>query len=261
MASISGFLSPGLHSPRLGWCPANDVSDPDAPAAPLTPGDTLGRGFDVKVVDRRNGDMLQMYSGGHLEPSMRPKRLSETLLPNLGLVARVLQLFACHNFIIVFNTTRSYSIEDLTTVEGCDAVKPTSLRFFSERLNNHIRPRSNTFADQDSADAQRTNIVLSGVNFHLGTPSATKKILKPSKSQTLSVLSTVSEMSAVERQRIQDEITNPQKYSTKLPSSFKREEAAGIDNAAYVTSEDDTSVSPSEAVAAQSSSTAEAGTP
>ncbi|XP_045130613.1 proton-coupled folate transporter-like isoform X2 [Portunus trituberculatus] len=164
-------------------------------------------------------------------------------------------------FIIVFNTTRSYSIEDLTTVEGCDAVKPTSLRFFSERLNNHIRPRSNTFADQDSADAQRTNIVLSGVNFHLGTPSATKKILKPSKSQTLSVLSTVSEMSAVERQRIQDEITNPQKYSTKLPSSFKREEAAGIDNAAYVTSEDDTSVSPSEAVAAQSSSTAEAGTP
>lgn len=157
-------------------------------------------------------------------------------------------------FIIAFTTSRSYSIEDLTTVEGSGTVKPTSLRFFSERLNNHLRPGTNTLEDEGSADAQRTTIVLSGVNFHLGTPSATKKKLKPSKSHTLSVLSTVSEMSAAERQRIQEEMTNPQKYVTKSTLNSKREETAGIDNAAYVTSEDDAcGQSPAEK-AAQSSS-------
>lgn len=138
----------------------------------------------------------------------------------------------------MFNTSRSYSIEDLTSLEGCDTVKPTSLRFFSDRLNNHLRPGANTFDENDGADAQRTTIVLSGVNFHLGTPINRKKKLAPTKSQTLSVLSTVSEMSAVERARIQEEMTNPQKYIDKKSTSMSKE-SAGIDNTAYVSSEDD----------------------
>lgn len=140
----------------------------------------------------------------------------------------------------MFNTSRSYSIEDLTSLEGSDAVKPTSLRFFSERLNNHLRLGANNHEDDDGADAQRTTIVLSGVNFHLGTPSNRKKKLTVTKSQTLSVLSTVSEMSAAERARIQEEMTNPQKYiDMKAASVSVRKEPAGIDNNAYVSSEDD----------------------
>ncbi|XP_050727481.1 proton-coupled folate transporter-like isoform X2 [Eriocheir sinensis] len=160
-------------------------------------------------------------------------------------------------FIIVFNTSRSYNIEDLTSVEGCDTVKPTSLRFFSERLNNHLRPGVNSFEDNDGADAQRTTIVLSGVNFHLGTPINRKKKLTPTRSQTLSVLSTVSEMSATERARIQEEITNPRKYVDMKAASVSKE-SAGIDNAAYVSSEDDASGTATVAEVTQSSEKAAA---
>ena len=66
-------------------------------------------------------------------------------------------------------------------------------------------------------------------------------------------------MSAAERQRIQEEITNPQKSATKLTLSSKREETAGIDNAAYVTSEDDACGPSSEAKVTQSCSSAVAG--
>lgn len=157
----------------------------------------------------------------------------------------------------MFNTSRSYSIEDLTSLEGCDTVKPTSLRFFSERLNNHLRPGANSIEDNDGVDAQRTTIVLSGVNFHLGTPINRKKKLITSKSQTLSVLSTVSEMSAAERARIQEEMTNPRKYvDTKAASMSK--ESSGIDNAAYVSSENDASGTATVAEVTQSSDKAAA---
>lgn len=66
-------------------------------------------------------------------------------------------------------------------------------------------------------------------------------------------------MSAVERERIQEEMTNPQKFvDMKATSISVSKEPAGIDNTAYVRSEDDVCGTPTVPEVTQSSNKAAA---
>lgn len=93
------------------------------------------------------------------------------------------------------------------------------------------------------ADTQRASLVLSGVNFHLGTPitNRKKKKQKAPLEGKLSCkgLSKITEMTSSDKQRIQDELSFPQKYSIKRSENNKDGVERGVDNLAYTNTEDE----------------------
>ncbi|XP_071526054.1 probable peptidoglycan muropeptide transporter SLC46 isoform X2 [Panulirus ornatus] len=163
-----------------------------------------------------------------------------------GAAANLLMTFI-FVFIIVCTTTRSYTIDDLNSSEGQSGVEATSLRFFSDRRNRHLQPASKKH-DPNDLDAQRTSLVLSGVNFHIGTPIQEKKDLQQGKTQRdrTSSLSTITEISNLDRKMIEDELTFPQRHSSKKLLESKKEETTGIDNPAYSMTEEASASLPSE---------------
>lgn len=152
-----------------------------------------------------------------------------------------------YSFIIVCTTSRSYTVDDLISTVSQGGVEATSLRFFSDRRNRHLQPASGK-PDPFELDAQRTSLVLSGVNFHIGTPMQEKKELlqaKPQRDRTSS-LSTITEISNLDKKKVEDELTFPQKHSSKKLLESKKEEKSGVDNPAYSNIEEE-AVVPNEA--------------
>lgn len=179
-------------------------------------------------------------------------------------------------FIIYFTTSRSYSVEDLSSGETGGAVEPKSLRFtngelFTSQLepatrhqqvtgpagggsegqvattsadvvivaNHHQRSVTSTPEfEQCNVETQRTTLILSGVNFHLGTPKIKKGQAIRIEGNVSNGIFNITEITSLDKQRIQDELTFPQKYSIKRSSSQKKnkgEEERGVDNLAYTT--------------------------
>ncbi|XP_069985991.1 proton-coupled folate transporter isoform X2 [Penaeus vannamei] len=142
-------------------------------------------------------------------------------------------------FIIIFTTSKSYSIKDLHETESKGAVRPTSLRFFSEHLNHHLQPGR----EVSDPDTQRTAMVLSGVNFHIATPRQEKRKLGRTQVRRDAPKEVVpshatKKLTDADMKIVQEELTFPQRRSsTQRPPQPARRALEGVDNPSYIETE------------------------
>ncbi|XP_042882122.1 proton-coupled folate transporter-like isoform X2 [Penaeus japonicus] len=149
-------------------------------------------------------------------------------------------------FIIVFTTSKSYSIKDLHATESEGAVKPTSLRFFSERLNRHLQPGR----EVSDPGSQCTAMVLSGVNFHIATPRQEKRRLdraqrrRDAAAKDSAVSQASKQLSDSDLKIVEEELTFPQRRTSQEPPQPAGRASEGVDNPSYVESEPNEPVIP-----------------
>ncbi|XP_042208120.1 proton-coupled folate transporter-like isoform X2 [Homarus americanus] len=149
-------------------------------------------------------------------------------------------------FIICCTTSKSYSLDDLHSLEGRNAVEPKSFRFFSERFNRHLQPASSQTEILTNLDTQRTSLVLSEENFHIATPMRKKKNIKMAEVQRheggggCRSVCTVSELGNFDKKVIEDELTFPQRMTShKIMETKKELEKCGVDNPAFCNTEEE----------------------
>ncbi|XP_047495386.1 proton-coupled folate transporter-like isoform X1 [Penaeus chinensis] len=142
-------------------------------------------------------------------------------------------------FIIIFTTSKSYSIKDLHETESKGTVQPTSLRFFSERLNRHLQPGR----EVSDPSTQRTAMVLSAVNFHIATPRQEKRRVGRSQGHRDAPKEVVpshapKKLTDADMKLVQEELTFPQRRSStqSLPQPARRA-LKGVDNPSYIETE------------------------
>ncbi|XP_066986954.1 probable peptidoglycan muropeptide transporter SLC46 [Macrobrachium rosenbergii] len=136
--------------------------------------------------------------------------------------------------IIMSTSTKSYSIDDLDgPPEGTDAVRPTALRL----CDNDLRHRAmlSPSAEKEKKNTMRSSAILSGVNFHLGTPQPKKKRELPDHGKSINtILIKVKE----DQVHSENEISQLQRKLAVLKAPACRNDSLrGVDNLAYVETE------------------------
>ncbi|XP_068230710.1 probable peptidoglycan muropeptide transporter SLC46 [Palaemon carinicauda] len=148
--------------------------------------------------------------------------------------------------IIISTSSKSYSIDDLDVPEGTEAVRPTALRLYDDDLHHQVMVSPNV--EREKKDTMRTSAILSGINFHLGTPQPRKKRDIVRERELTSNDKGVSAIPIkIKEDQMYTENETPQLQrnlaAVKIPAC-RNDSVGGVHNPAYVDTEDLPQVTP-----------------
>ncbi|XP_064099680.1 probable peptidoglycan muropeptide transporter SLC46 [Macrobrachium nipponense] len=139
--------------------------------------------------------------------------------------------------IIMSTSTKSYSIDDLDgPTEGTDAVRPTALRLYDNDLRH--RATLSPSDEKERKNTMRSSVILSGVNFHLGTPQPKKKLALPTHGKSMStILIKAKEDQAHAENEISQQLQRKLAVLKAPPPAGRNGSLRGVDNLAYAETE------------------------